>query len=194
MGNKVIANIREDYGRLYVRDIRKEKHPFVSADDLRDIIARLTETYVAMVTTGKTQYELYFDVEMGTTSAAMAEVRIEYPFIHPFAVYNKTGVNRPRKTPRFSGVYVIGLEQSPDRVKIGYSIDLYERTKGIRYELETWQGVEDPIFQTVAFIHTKYPQEIERILHAKFAKANIWSEWFQREPVEEWLQQFRSAS
>jgi hypothetical protein len=191
MGNKVIANIREDYGRLYVKTVDGE---FATLEEMHDMINRLIDTYKDMVNGDLSQETLYTSDIDKYTRKAMGEARIEYPFSHPFAVYNGEGKYRGTKQPRFSGVYIVTLAQAHGMVKIGFSNDLYVRSKGLRHEVRNQYRIEDPVIEPLAFIHTNNHSRVEQTLHKYFAEENIGGEWFHREPVEKWLEQFRSAS
>lgn len=191
MANKVVFNVRDDYGQLFVKNTDGS---YATREQLQDMIVRLIDTY-NLVADNETSQQAIYEQLITTKTGAIADMaKVVYPFAHPFAVYNHAGINRGKKQPRFSGVYIITLEQARGAVKIGMTIDLYHRTKGIRHDVIHEYGIESPVFEPLAFIHTNDHASVERMLHEKFADARIDKEWFHRAPIEEWLEQFRSAS
>lgn len=182
--------LRYEFGQFYIQD---SSGNFVDLDTFDAVTEALARTRNYLRSTGMTQQEIYKKIL--SDDELLKHAKIEYPFDHPFAVRRNTGEgSRTRKAPRFSGVYVLTLKQQEDVVKIGLTTDLYARSKELKHSAHP--HVEgDPIFLPVAFIHTEHHQIIESFLHKKFAPARLnQREWFYRAPVEEWLQQFRSAS
>lgn len=189
-GGREIYKVRDDYGRVYVKRIGGE---YATADEIADLIARLTDTYNTMQD-GRTQTDILNEQISLIAKDVTAHMRIEYPFDHQFAIhhYGARNGNRMPKHPRFSGVYVVTVAQRRETVKIGLTTDLYQRSRGLAQDLK--YEIQDPYIEPIAFIHTQDHEQVERLLHDMFATSRIKNEWFKREPVEEWLQQFRSAS
>lgn len=182
--------LRYEFGQFYIQDSSGNFVDLAAFDAIAEALAR-TRNYLR--STGMTQQEIYKKIL--SDDELLKHAKIEYPFDHPFAVRRNMGEgSRTQKTPRFSGVYVLTLKQQDDAVKIGLTIDLYARSKELKHSAHP--HVEgDPVFLPVAFIHTEHHQIIESFLHKKFAAHRLnQREWFDRAPVEEWLQQFRSES
>ena len=182
--------LRYEFGQFYIQDSSGEFVDLPTFDAITEALAR-TRNYLR--STGMTQRDIYKKIL--SDDELLKHARIEYPFDHPFAVRRNAGEgSRTRKAPRFSGVYVLTLKQQDEVVKIGLTIDLYARSKELKHSAHPFvEG--DPIFLPVAFIHTEHHRIIESFLHKKFATARLnQREWFDRAPVEAWLQQFRSTS
>lgn len=181
--------LRYEIDRLYLTGTRLE---FADLETLDAVIRGLTQTRNYMAARGMTQEEIYHASLHDMQNQAISDARIEYPLTNPFAIRRKDAPNRTRRSPIYNGVYVVSTEERPDWCKIGQSTDLYKRARQIKYDPSC--PVEDPTITPVAFVHTQQSTAIETFLHHKFSEFHIAGEWYQRAPVEEWFEQFRSAA
>lgn len=177
-----ILRVREDYGYTFVRDM---ENGYLDSAELFSLIQRLKSTYDLMVSHGATQENIRDAAIEQAATALMTQVNVHYPFEHEFACWKGTGRNRSPKQPRFSGVYFVMCDGKPGQVKIGQSMDVYNRTKGLYHEYKQ-------VMKLIAYIDTPDPVATETLLHRKFRPYQVQSEWFQHEPVELWLRQAAS--
>lgn len=187
MSSSETYKVRFEFGQLYIRDSSNKLVDFETFDAL---VTGLMQTRNLMISSGKSHAELYRDAIEQRDKDISANIQMEYPFTDEWAIHKLNSArSRPRKAKRFYGVYILTTLERPEIVKIGQSIDLYNRSKGLRYELS--YDINDPHFETIAFIHTKELDSVEQFLHQLFADACVGGEWFQRAPVTAWLKQFR---
>jgi len=181
MANKVIAHIRRDYGKLFIKD--DYTGDYLNLDDLHKMIQELTALAYEM-SVGKSQHDLKQEIYAYSIRYMWASAVIHYPFEHPYLYWSGeySGNNRSPKEPRFSGVYFITHPDKPELIKIGCSVDIYQRTKGLFHEYG-----KKPL-RVVGYIETDEQFEVESFLHNKFSALRDEKEWFDYWRVIEWLE------
>lgn len=183
MTNYQVYKIRRDYGRLYIRNMHNE---YLSAEEIAKVIDELSDLHALMVSDQATQPEIVSrDVE-ARLRIPDGQFRIEYPFQHEAAVYVR-GKSRRASSPRFCGVYFLQMSDRPGVVKIGHTIDLYQRTKQFWHEAKLEAGDSNVQFNVVAFAHSNDGYQTERMFHTFFNHAHVEGEWFSVEVITAWL-------
>lgn len=88
-----------------------------------------------------------------------------------------------------SGVYfVIDFETRPSQVKIGYTTgSILSRIR----QLKSSENCKKP--RAIAFMHTKYPKEVEDGFHVFLSDFRIEREWFDMLPVLDFLKPYVSG-
>lgn len=86
------------------------------------------------------------------------------------------------------GVYFVTSENIPGCIKIGYTGNsVYARAGQLVHH-----GASNP--QIYAFARTHQYKMLERGLHARFSDFRVDGEWFELEPVAEFVEQFRGGA
>jgi hypothetical protein len=174
----VVYQVREKYGFYLAKDMTGD---YVTAEELQNVIELLQHTHRLMLQHNVDQETIEFSAAYNGCERLKQEGHIIMPFDEPHSVYTVDNY-RPRKFKRYSGVYFVTREGAPNEIKIGKTIDLYTRTRGLISEYQC-------AFSVVAFIETENHYRVESMFHEKFAHANLYREWFDRDTVETWLQE-----
>ncbi len=180
MANKVVLHIREDYGTLFVKHADAG---FLNAEQLQSVIYNLTQLHAQMTESGLTQEQIRNGLYGATIAPLVKAAQLHYPFTHPYRHWKSAPKNRSPKEPRFCGVYFAEHPTKPGCIKIGCSVDIYQRTKALYHEYDK-QHVD-----VIAYIETDAIYEIEEFMHRKFAQFHVEGEWFLRAPIVEWLEE-----
>jgi hypothetical protein len=118
----------------------------------------------------------------GHSLAGRALRRAGSPFSHAYDDLEKwLAENRPAKAPRPTAgfVYVIGMEDDPTAVKIGFAVDVEQR-------LMQLQISSHHTLKVLAL--TKGTMATEKETHCRFATDYIRGEWFRRSAqIEEFI-------
>lgn len=178
--NKETHRIRQDYGVTFVRDMEGD---FLDTHALRELIVDLQSTLHKMEVEGLSQLDIRKQVTEEFTQQILSTLNIHYPLVHPFALFDPNNrQTRSLQEPRFCGVYFVQIGSRPEAVKIGQSIDLYSRGKGLFFEYK------EPM-QLLAFIETDEPQELETAIHRTLRDFQINGEWYELAPAMSWLRE-----
>lgn len=152
----------------------------VTTDDVRNMIAGLQAT-LARMENGESVSDISFSENQSLLDDILTngewlinEEAMEYCY-EPY-----------KAKPGISGqcVYFMLSRRDTQRIKIGSTIDLYNRTK------EHHQSQEGKSPYVVALCKTPQFREFERLLHRKFVDHHTLkrqSEWFTFQPVFDWL-------
>lgn len=178
MSNKIVANIRQDYNRTFVKHSDGE---YFTSHELGVLVDQLQSLIREMVVTGLSQPEITENLYQQSVRPLVEAAVLHYPFEHPYLHWSEGSKNRNPKEPRFCGVYFVAHPDRPEQIKIGCSIDIYQRTKALYHEL----GKE--YVRVLGYMETDAVYEVEEYLHLKFADHRIEGEWFDYAPVVSWL-------
>lgn len=176
---RVIANIRRDHDQTFVK--HADGGDYLTLDELNEMIGRLTQLANDMSQLNMSQSELTDMLYQQSIIPLFSAAVLRYPFEHPYLYWRSTSTNRHPKEPRFCGVYFVTHPDYPEQVKIGCSIDIYQRTKALYHEY----GKKH--VRVLGYIETDAPYEIEEFLHRKFASVRLSNEWFDYNTVIAWL-------
>lgn len=179
MANKIIANIRRDYGQVFIKN--EFNGDYMTLNELKLMIGELN-ALADMMELDFTQEEIKQSIYDQRLDNLWAAAVIHYPYEHPYLCWSGQSMsNRSPKEPRFSGVYLITHPDKPGLVKIGCSIDIYQRTKGLFHELG-----KKPV-KVLGYIETDEQFDIETFLHNKFSYVCDEGEWFEYDTVIDWI-------
>lgn len=114
-------------------------------------------------------------------SHEMAKSQVFYPCDLPFINSHEENVIRPPGTKRYQGVYFAQHPEYENLVKIGCSIDVFERMKTLAHECDGKRPV------VLGFIETDKHRVVESYIHKTLKDFRKRGEWFQAEPALTWL-------
>lgn len=172
--------IRERYGFVFVQDADGN---YLDRFELTGLITWMKQTLNAMRESDISQEELMLRLADSAIDEFIKSSVLRRPVDHQYFVYTGIGVSyRPNTYRRFSGAYILEHADFPGAVKIGFTTDLYARTRQIYFQRGNRPSHVHILFDCENF------KELEVALHRKFAHARIDGEWFEKETVLTWLE------
>lgn len=159
--------------------IKDRDGKYLNAEQLELLIRDLQCTHDYMAGYNMTQAE----IEIMAYEEAVEEITetAKWSFNADAQLYATIAVDRRGKNT-YSGesVYFILSPARPEQIKIGFSEDVYTRVK-------TFNREHKARCHCLAIAHTPDYKKFEYALHRKFKDHNVAGEWFQQQPVYEWL-------
>lgn len=163
----------------YYNFVRNMDNEYIDADELESLGKELQTMAGLMRELNITQYEIARNSLLRFANELLSESPLFYP--PPDHVAYRPNQNRKRGLRAFCGVYMISHSSKPGLIKIGYSYNIYQRTKTFYKQFKA-----EPV-EVVAVLSTAQPESLEKAFHIAFEKHRIEGEWFRAEPVVEWL-------
>lgn len=105
-----------------------------------------------------------------------------YPCNLPYINWNPQ-TKRPATAKRYSGVYFAEHDGHAGQVKIGCSIDVYQRTNTLFHEYRRQE------LTVIAFVESEKCRQTETLIHTALKDYRGEGEWFDRSAVLSWLKE-----
>ena len=182
---RILYHIRTDWDGVFITNPSGQN---LEADELLRVISKLQELHTCMVSEQLDQESIKSTLYETLMYPIMDGIKVLYPCTLPHINW-RPNQKRPRRSPRYKGVYFVTHPDYPSCVKIGCSVNVYQRTKSLFHEYGK------KVLTVLAFIPTDDFEAVEGYLHKQFIYYRKVGEFFALPPVEEWLErQTGSAS